>query len=343
MNRLHCGIDLGTRSSAICIKNEQREIVYEWQGKNGEMLTHLKYYTSIGEVHCLVEAAPLAETICDAVEKMGGRIEIVDSNAIKGIVHRMKKTDKNDARALADLSALGIYTAVHRKTGESRELRSMLKIRCGILKSATGTKNNIRGILKANGIVLNSSLSGTKFVEAVKEGAKYLSPILRYSIIESLRVWIRLEKTKNNLTKQLRKIAKKDAVAKRLMTHPGVGPSIAICFLCTIENPERFQDKKQVGSYFGLAPSVNQSGEREHRGSITKQGDKMFRWLAIEGAGVILSSRCKKNFRLREWGLRLAEKKCHNVAKVAVARKLTETLWSMWKEGTTFNGYIDNQ
>lgn len=338
MNMIYCGIDLGTRSSAICIVNKEHIVVEEWHGKNSDLLAVLKRYTSNKENHvqCLVEAAPLAETVCRKVEAIGGHIEIVDSKATKSLLRHGKKTDKVDAHALADIAVIGWYNVVYRKDSKNRKIRSILKMRSSLVRASTKLKNTIRGTLKANSIVIEKLSDGKVFMNAVIEASKRLSPDVRTFLTDLLKCWIKMHKTILKMTKHLANIAKKNQVATLLMTVVGVGPATALCYVSTIDNPSRFKSKSKVSSYLGLAPSTYQSGDTSYTGRITKQGDEMLRWHLYEAATCILSKRNRYDFNLKDWGLRLKDKVGYKKAKVAVARKLSGILWSMWITGSEF-------
>lgn len=334
MNALFCGIDLGTRASAICVVDNNKKVIREWSGKNTELARVIKQYCP--NVLCVVESSPLAETVCKWIEELGGKIEIVDSRHTKAILCAKKKTDRIDAKVLAELAQMGWYRSVFRKDGKAREQRSFLIARNQIVKSATAMKNAIRGVFKASGVVLSKGQDGAAFIRAVRQSMKELPPLVQESIRSLLGCWAELHRSQARMYRKLTKVAEKDKTASLLMTVPGVGAATALGFVSTISNPQRFADKKQVASYLGLAPRVHQSGDTSYHGPITKQGDPLLRWLLCEAANSILT-RVKQSFPLREWGLKLAEKIGMAKAKVAVARKLAELLFTMWKTEKAFS------
>jgi transposase len=283
----------------------------------------------------VVESSPLAESLSRSVEELGATIEVIDSRHTKSVLNGRKKTDRIDAQVLAELAQLGWYKPVHRKEGKSREQRSFLVARSQVVRSATSLKNTLRGLFKSHGIVLSQGRDGAAFVKAVREAMWGLPSLVQESIRSLLSCWIQLHRTQASMYRTLNKIAKQDATASLLMTVPGVGAATAVGFASTIATHTRFSDKKKVASYLGLAPRVYQSGETSYHGHITKQGDRLLRWLLTEAANSILT-RVKQSFPLREWGLRLAEKKGLAKAKVAVARKLAELLFTLWKAGQPF-------
>lgn len=334
MNKLFCGIDLGTRSSSFCIIDEKKALVRRWSGKNEHLVSELSKEGK--ELQCVVEASPLAESTCDKVEAIGSKIEIVDSRHTKALLHGKKKTDKIDAQVLAEIAQLGWYKPIYRKSGKARNQRTVLGGRAAIVKVATQIKNTIRGLLKVHGLVLPSSCEGEVFVKGVSEISKNLPKEVQSIIRDLVSVWQVAHNCQREEYKELTKAAKKDSTAKRLMTVPGVGPATALGFASTIAAHERFKDPKHVASYLGLVPRVYQSGATHFHGRITKQGDKLVRWLLIESASCLLT-RTKASFPLKEWGLKLAEKKGMAKAKIAVARRLAILLFTLWRKNIDFS------
>jgi transposase len=335
MIKLFCGIDLGTRSSALCIVDETKKVIHRWGGSNAKLSEELGKWTSKAAVRCVVEAGPLAESICLKVESVGATIEIVDSRHTKALLHGKKKTDRIDAQVLAELCLMGWYKPVFRKSGEAREARVLIAGRVRLVEVCTELKNSIRGLLKSLGIVLPAGCEGERFVDAVEEAVEKVSEDIQRTILDLLEVWREAHRRQKLSYKKLGQIAVKDATSKRSMTVPGIGPATALAFTATIATHNRFQNGAQVAAYVGLAPTVHQSGDTEFHGRITKKGDRLLRWLLVEAAGVIMT-RVKQSFPLREWALRLATRKGAAKAKVALARRLAVLLFTLWKTETDF-------
>jgi transposase len=333
MNKLFFGIDVGTRSSSFCVLDSSKRVVRRWEGNNTHLVKEL--LKSEGKLKGVIEASPLAETICAKVEEAGADIEIVDSRHTKAILHGKKKTDRIDAEVLAELAVLGWYKPVYRKSGVRREQRTVLGGRAALVNVATQLKNTVRGLLKACGIVLPLGGEGTVFVSNVRKAMLTLPREVRFTIEDLLLVWLNAYERQRKSYNRVAKIAESDEVARRLMTVPGVGPATALGFASTIAAHERFKDPKQVASYIGLAPLVHQSGDTNYHGRVTKKGDKLLRWLLVEAAHSILM-RVKTPFPLRTWGLALAERKGFAKASVAVARRLATLLFTLWRTERDF-------
>jgi len=131
-------------------------------------------------------------------------------------------------------------------------------------------------------------------------------------------------------------LAKAEPLCQLLMSAPGVGPLTASAYVATIDDPHRFRRSEQVGAYVGIVPRIYQSGDTAYLGRITKEGDRLLRWLLVEAAHCLLTH-TKKDCTLKRWGLQLQARKGAGKAKVAVARKLAVILHRMWITGEKFD------
>ncbi len=333
----YCGIDLASKASAICVMGDSQEISLE-----GTCTTDvdgfrrlLKGYSGL---RCVVEASPLSEWVADIVESLGHEVIVIDPRKAKAVLTSKKKTDKLDARNLARMAATGWYTAVHRKSAESRLLRSALIARKGLVDTQRQQNNRIRGLLRAHGIVLGR-VGSQVFERRVLDQLEQRCPGLIPAIRPLLEIWSTLRVSITRLTRQIRQMARQDRTSQLLMTVPGVGPLISSAFIATIDDPGRFARSEQVAAYLGLVPRVSQSGETEYRGRITKDGDRLLRWLLVEAAHVLLT-RSGQDCALKRWGKRIEQKKGAAKAKVAVARKLAMVLHRMWLTNTPFEARL---
>src|SRR5258708_24241966 len=135
------------------------------------------------------------------------------------------------------------------------------------------------------------------------------------------------------LTRRLEEVVEKRSIARRLQTHPGVGPLTALAFELVIGTPERFQCAKQIASYVGLVPSEESSGDRRRLGHISKQGNVLLRFLLVDAAQVTV----RRQIQWRSKFFHLAMRRGRKIAKVAMARKLAVHLYWMWRRGRNYN------
>ena len=329
----HCGIDVATKSSSICVTDSRGAILLERVTTTDEAGLR-GVLRGRRRMRCVLEAGPYAEWISRIVEGLGHQAVVIDARKARGVIRTKKKTDKLDARNLARMSRTGWYTAVHRKSAPARAMRTFLQARQGLVKTALAQGSRIRGLLKAHGLKLGE-VAESQFAVTVR----------RLSLQKGSQLWEMLEplvlvrqqalRAAEQMRRQLLHQAKTEPIQHRLMSVPGVGPLTAAAYVATIDDPRRFRSSDQVAAYVGLVPSVNQSGESEVHGHITRDGDDLLRGYLVEAAHVLLT-RKRGSCRLKRWGLKLAKKKGHGKARVAVARKIAALLHHLWITGELY-------
>ena len=147
MKEYYCGLDVSSKSVSVCVIDENHKVKLEGEcpTETEELGRVLKKFKKL---RCVVEAAPLAEWICRVVEGCGHKVTIICPRRAKGVMSTRKKTDRIDAKNLAELCLGGWYTAVHRKSGAARELRSCLTARKQVVQAASALQSAIRGIFR---------------------------------------------------------------------------------------------------------------------------------------------------------------------------------------------------
>ena len=250
-----------------------------------------------------------------------------------------KKNDREDALKLAKLSAMNQLPTVHIPNKQVREKRSLIKYRQRLVKYRRSIQSAIRSIFSREGIT--TVPRGKKAWS--KAGLRWLrthaKPLEEITDIEQLwrgQLHVELE-TFEAVTESLRKVEDKlnklgacDARIQRLQTIPGVGPRLAETVVAFLDDPKRFENSKQVGCYVGLTPRQYQSGQTEHQGKISGQGNKLLRNLLVEICWVSLRynpwARDTYNRLLR--GSRSRKK----IAITALARRLVVRCWAMLRD-----------
>jgi transposase len=328
----YCGIDLASKTSAVCVMDPTQTILRELilstdaqgfsQGLRG-----------LGRLRCVVEAAPLAEWVAQLLEGLGHEVVVIDPRRAKAVVHTKNKTDKLDARNLANLARTGWYTAVHRKSAAARLQRTQLQARQGLVETEKAQAARIRGLLRVHGLKLGH-VSASQLGPRAHELAQQV-PALPAILAPLIRLYEHAREAATALKKTVTRQAQQSVVCQRLMQVPGVGPLVVSTFVATIDDPTRFKNSAHVPAYLGLVPRVHQSGETHYHGRISKEGDKLLRWLLVEAAHVLLT-RTRRSCALKRWGLKLAKKRGHGKAAVAVARKLAILLHRLWVTGKDF-------
>jgi transposase len=246
---------------------------------------------------------------------------------------QINKTDRNDARGIAQMMRVGLYRPVHVKTLRSQKLRMLLTHRKLLQSKAIAIENDLRGTLRNFG--LKVGVVGTvKFEARIKELVENLPDLV--ILVEPLLLVRRVVREQIGiLHRRLLVIVRDDDVCRRLMTVPGVGPVVALTYRVTVDVPVRFRNSKAVGAAFGLTPSKYQSGESDRTGGISRCGDDMMRTMLYEAAQSMLFHSSKWSW-LKAWAMKVARQRGMKKAIVALARRLAVVMHRIWVDGTDF-------
>src|SRR5215813_3028738 len=216
-----------------------------------------------------LEAGPLSQWLFSALAEAGFPVICVETRHMRAALNaQINKTDRNDARGIAQMMRAGLYRPVHVKTLRSQKLRMLLTHRKLLQSKAIAIENDLRATLRNFG--LKVGIVGTvKFEARIKELVANLPDVaLR---VEPLLVVRRvLREQVGILHRRLLAVVRDDDVCRRLMTIPGVGPVVALTYRATVDVPARFRNSKAVGAVFGLTPSRYQSGESDRTGGISR-------------------------------------------------------------------------
>lgn len=331
----YAGLDVSLEATNVCVVdgdgNVIREVKIETEPDAIELLLaewgiHLK---RVG-----LEAFSYSAWLFTALSEKGLPVTCIETRHAKAALNAMlNKTDRNDAKGIAQMMRTGWFRAVHVKSEGAQTLRALLVGRKALLGKVLDMENMIRGLLRPFGLKVGE-ISVGRFDARVREivaGMKELEAIA--APLLDARNAMRLQLAK--LHRLALAAARSDNAVRRMMTVPGVGALVALTFRATVDDPARFRKSTNVGAHFGLTPRRYQSGQTDRVGSISKCGDELTRAMLYEAAIAILT-RIPKNFKLRLWGLRLARKKGLKRAATAVARALAVLLHKIWIDGTTF-------
>jgi len=329
------GLDVSQEVTHICVINSKGGMV--WQGQcastpDGIAETIRTRAPSAARIG--MESGALSTWHWHALKAMALPVVCVDARHAKAALSmQVNKTDKNDARGIAQIIRMGWYKEVGIKSMNSHEVRSMLGVRAQLVGMRTDVTNQLRGLLKNFGVVLGKE-KGLRFEQRVGEviqGEGMLNESLRalLAILRYLKVQISL------LDEKAQTFAKDDKICRHLMTIPGVGTLTAAAFMTAVDNPAKFAKSKNVGAYFGLTPKRYQSGEADRNGRISKCGDGLVRKYLFEAATTLLT-RVNRWSALKAWGVRLVKRSGMKKAIIAVARKLAVTMHAMWTTGEEF-------
>ena len=283
-----------------------------------------------------LEAGPLSQWLFAAMRKAGLAVELLETRHVHKAFEAMPvKSDRNDARGIAQLMRLGWFRPVHCKSIAAQEIRAMLTARKLVQSKLLDLENSLRGILRGFGLKVGK-ITPTNFagrIGTLVEGHPNLQTIAE----ALLRARAVLLAELNGFEKRVRAMSRLHAQARLLMSMPAVGPIISLTFACAIDDPARFTSSKQAGPHFGLTPKKYQSGETDYTGRISKLGDASAREALYEAAHIMLTKPIKGCSALKSWAMRIARRAGMNKAKVALARKLAVIMLRMLKDNVPFN------
>ena len=329
----YAGLDVSLELTSVCIVDVQGEIVCEAKvASEPEALIGLLRTLPITRVG--LEAGPLSQWLHTGLVRAGFETVLLETRHVKAALSAMTvKTDRRDARGIAQLLRLGWYRPVHAKSASAQEVRALLTARKLIQAKLLDVECGIRGVLRGFGLKVGAISRGrfeARILELVDGNA-----ILETVIGSMLAARMSLDTEFKRLHRELLALVRADPVCRQLMSVPGVGAIVAITFKSGVDDPARFRHSRDVGPHFGLTPRKYQSGELDVTGSITKVGDRMVRTALYEAASVMLT-RTVRFSGLKAWAMAVAKRRGMKKARVALARKLGVILHRMWVDGTSF-------
>jgi transposase len=329
------GLDVSVKQTSVCIVDGTGRLVREVRVASEPeallpVLTNPLYrFKRIG-----LEAGPLSQWLFSALAEADLPMICVETRHMRAVLQaQINKTDRNDARGIAQMMRAGLYRPVHVKTLRSQKLRMLLTHRKLLQSKAIAIENDLRATLRNFG--LKVGVVGTvKFEARIRELVETLPDLAE--LVEPLLIVRRtLREQIGSLHRRLLAIVRNDDVCRRLMTVPGVGPGVALTYRATVDVPARFRNSKAVGAVFGLTPSRYQSGEVNRTGAISRCGDEMMRVMLYEAAHTMLLRLAKWSW-LKAWAMKIARQRGIKKAIVALARRLAVIMHRIWVDGTEF-------
>src|SRR5438445_3190549 len=333
----YAGIDVSLECSSVCVVDAGGEIVREdvvasepealiaWFGLLGFEVTRIG-----------LEAGPLSQWLYAAMRDAGLPVELLETRHVRDSFKAMPvKSDRNDARGIAQLMRLGWFRPVHCKSIEAQETRAILTARKLLQSKLRDVENSLRGVLRGFGLKVGATTERT-FAERIRElvaGHPGLEVVAK-ALLEAHGV---LRREFNSLDKQVARLARSHPQASLMMTTPSAGSIVGPTSTSAVADPKRFRSSKATGAHFGLTPKKYQSGETDYTGRISKIGDASVREALYQAAHVMLTKPIRNCAALKGWAMRIARRAGMRKAKVALARKLAVILHRMLADATPFN------
>ncbi len=269
------------------------------------------------------------------VRELGHEVYLSHPKQTKAIASARLKSDKVDALMLARLLKADLLPMVWIPGEKERYVRELLTHRGRLVRSRTAVINELHAVYaKRNVEVVGKAWLKAQPVPYRAEELSGYGPRIVKENVELLRFF---NEQIGGLDKELRKIANEDPQAKRLMSINGVGQATAVAVSCWVGDIHRFANAKKLVSYFGIAPRVRQSADRERHGHISKEGSRMVRWLLIQAA---LSHTEKSKGAVRKHYLGVRNRQGKMIARVAAARKLVGAMYHMMKDQIDYEEFL---
>jgi transposase len=331
----YAGLDVSVKETSICIVDETGKICGELKvPSHPENLVAVLKHRAWSFFRVGLEAGPLSQWLFSGLVEAGLPAICIETRHAKAFLKaQVNKTDRNDARGIAQMMRVNLFRPVHVKTLKSQQHRALLTARKLLQEKAIAIENDVRGLLRNFGLkvgVVGTAGFEARIFELIED-----MPDLMEIIAPLLAARGKLREEFAHLHRKVLCVARDNDTCRRLMTIPGVGPVTSLAFTSTIDVPARFRNSRAVGPALGLTPALNQSGESHRVGRVSLCGDGMMRALLYEAAQVLLS-RVKKWSWLKAWAMNIAKRRGRQKAIVALARRLAVVMHRMWSDGTPF-------
>lgn len=333
----YCGIDIAMKSSYIYITDQRgrKKTSGEIDTTYMSLTKRLRPYLR-GGLKIAIEAGNQTAWIYECLVRLGAEVTVVSPAKVKLIAESRRKTDKIDAKILAELLRLdGLPEPVHMPGRETRSLRGLLVARRQLINARTKICNVVRGMLRQEGIRL-PSLTTFKVWDNLLAHEGYDCDHIPAVLAAYYESFVALTRSIQAMDKQLTERERNDSRAKRLKTIPKVGRIASLSFLAAVDDVQRFGSSRKLVRYSGLCPTVRSSGERTEYGAISREGRSELRAVWIQIAHLVAIDRNRDTARLRRWYSKVAKCRGRKTAIVALARKLLTIAYRLLYDETEY-------
>ena len=328
----HIAIDLGSRTSQICVRDARGQIVDEQSYTTRHLGAYLRRRPA-GQV--IVETSSEAFGVARMAQAAGHQVSVVPSvlSRALGVGYRGVKTDVRDARALSEASARVALPSVHIPSEQSLHWRAMSTSRQALVRARTLLINRVRGYLRTqlSSRVRCSSKTMPKAVRRALESSEEGLPSHLEAALLSIET---LSAQIIAIESEMAAVIDEEPVAKLLMSMPGVGPITALRFMAAVDDISRFGSAQALTSYLGLTAGERSSGQTRRRTGIIKAGPSAVRHALGQGAWQLWRRRPEDP--MVQWARRIAERRNTQIAITALARKMAGVLYAMWRDGQPY-------
>jgi transposase len=328
------GIDLHKRESQLSIIDEHGRV------SERRIVTSRDRFTAVfgnrAKARILLGASTQSEWVAQHLESLGHEVIVADPNYGPMYASRTRrvKTDKRDARALAEALRVGAYRPAHRVSPHRRHVRAELAVREALIRTRTRYVSIAKAFVRRDGLRVRGSES-EKVAQRIAE--LDLSDTLAGELLPLFQVLRAVNEQIEAADRRIAQLVKNDREVALLATAPSIGPITASAVVATADDITRFESAHQFEAFLGVVPGERSSGEKRRVGKITKAGNSRVRYLLVEAAWRIMRSRNEETAALREWALLIAARRGKRIAVVALARRLAGILYAMWRDNSPYD------
>jgi transposase len=341
--KLTIGVDLGDRGSCYCVLDEAGEILLEQKvATTPEAMKQT--FAKIPRSLIALESGTHSPWVSRLLGELGHQVLVAHAQKVQLITKSNRKDDRHDARTLARLARIDpeLLGPVRHRSAQAQIHLTVIRARAALVSARTALVNAARGLTKSYGQRLRKC--GTEQMN--REMAQGLRPELRDVLEPLLQEIESLNQRIQEYEVRMEKIARESYPQVALLKQvKGVGTQIALTYVLTLDDPQRFAKSREVGCFLGLRPGRRDSGASQPQRHITKEGDRYLRTLLVPGAHYILGP-FGEDSDLRRWGLKLAArggKSAKKRAVVAVARKLAILRHHLWVSAEVYEPLRNSQ
>ena len=335
---LYCGVDLHAKSSNFCLVSRSGKRLAEGLVPSSRRGFTILMASGKGEeIRVVLESSTRSRWAAGVLEGLGAEVIVVDPRKVRVIAETKHKTDRADARILADLlRSEALPPALWRVPRGTRELRDEMRLRWGLVQQRSRLLVRARSMLASVGVSLSARALGRDATWDRILKRREVTPKMK-RLLEILRQTV--EALNRAITEIEREYASRleDPDVQRLQGIPGVGPVVALTTLAALGDPRRFRDSRRAAAYTGLIPSERSSAGHQRRGHITKEGPSELRRVWIQAAHAALRMR---NHPLKAWAQKLIYRRGRAVAVVALARRMFRWAFALWRDGKSFDARL---
>jgi transposase len=340
---LWAGIDLGVETASVCIIDDAGHVLHEGvcPSSTKDVRHELATFRRTRFASVALEAGT-GTHVARGLRSLGFPVDLYESRQLSKFLRvRRNKTDAGDAKGIAEAARISasLVSKVYLKSLESQSLQSRLAIRRHLIRQRVAAVNMLGRQIEVFGGRLRCKSHSCRLRSEVDDEIRKLFRNGSVSVIAQLRHLAdhceRLIAYQRAVDRELKNIAHENDICRRFMEIPGVGTLCALTFYAAVDDPHRFSRSADIGSYFGLAPRVHESGLTIKKARISKMGNKSVRSLLVHAAGLYLRH-CRPDSAIRDWALRIEERRGRLPSRVALARKLSVIMLAIWKGGGHF-------